>query len=277
MNKLPNSKRAQILTLLVEGNSLRGSARIMDVSLTTVKKLFADAGKAAMKFHDQTVRGVKCKRVQCDEMWSYVYSRQKNTPVEKQGTGIGDVWLWVGMDADSKLIVSWYAGNRDADEALVFMKDLAMRIKGKVQLTTDGYMGYRDAVDTAFRLNVDYAQLIKIYSNKKGEETEDNESKKHYRYKGNRKEIRSGEPNETFISTSYIERQNLTVRTNVRRFTRKTNAFSKKYLNHCYAVALHYFHYNFVRLHKSLNMTLAMSAGLTKRFMSMTDLVELID
>lgn len=277
MNKLSLEKRAKILTLLVEGNSLRGCARIMDVSFTTIKKIFVDAGAAAMRFHNETVRNVRCKRVQCDEMWSFVYSRQKNTPAEKQGTGIGDVWLWVGMDADSKLIISFYAGNRNADEALVFMGDLASRIKGKVQLTTDGYKGYRDAVDTAFRLNIDYAQLVKIYSNKKGEETEDNESKKHYRYKGARRDIISGQPNETFISTSYIERQNLTVRTNVRRFTRKTNAFSKKYLNHCYAVALHYFHYNFVRLHKSLNMTPAMSAGLTKRFMTMTDLVAAID
>jgi IS1 family transposase len=279
MNRLSFEKRKQIIHLLVEGNSMRSTARIADVSFNTVNKLFLEAGKVCMRFHHYNVVNVKCQRCQADEMHSFVYSKQKNTPTEEYGTGIGDVWVYIAMDADTKLVISWYAGARSAESSNIFMNDLASRVNGRIQLTTDGYKGYLDAVDNAFKLQIDYAQQIKVYENKKGDQTDDNESdsKKHYRYKNSIKRILSGSPNPKFISTALIERQNLTVRTNVKRMTRKTNAFSKKYENHCYQLAIHYVYYNFIRLHKTLNITPAMQAGLTKRFMTLDDLVRLIE
>lgn len=279
MNRLTFEKRRQIIHLLVEGNSLRSTARIVDVAFNSVKKLFIEVGKACMQFHNDHVVNLQCKRIQCDEIWSFVYSRQKNTAPERQGTGVGDVWVYVAMDADTKLIISWLAGNRNTETTCIFMDDVASRIKTRVQITTDGYKGYLEAIDNAFKLQVDYAQQIKVYENKKGDRTEDNESdeKKHYRYRESKISVMSGSPNPKYISTSFIERQNLTMRTCIKRFTRKTNAFSKKFENHCYSLALHYVHYNFVRLHQTLNVTPAMHAGLTKRFMKIDDLVNLAE
>jgi IS1 family transposase len=276
MNKLPIEKRTLVLHLLMEGNSLRSASRLAGVSFNSVKRIFIDTAKACLAFHHRTVRGIQAKRVQADELWSFVYSKEKNTPEELQGTGIGNVWVWVAMDADTKLVVSYYVGNRDAEAADIFMHDLASRLRGRIQLTTDGYKGYLEAVDNAFRLDIDYAQYIKIYANKKGETTEDNESKKHNRFKGSKVNVRSGTPRPKFISTSYSERQNLTMRTNIRRLTRKTNAFSKKFENHCYSVALHYVYYNFVRIHQSLSVTPAMQAGLMKKPMTIAEIAKLV-
>ncbi|MBS1641528.1 MAG: DDE-type integrase/transposase/recombinase [Bacteroidetes bacterium] len=275
MNKLPLETRKKIIQLLVEGNSLRATSRIVDVSINTVTKLLVDVGRACQKFHHETVRQIASQRIQCDEIWSFVYAKEKNVTEDMKNAG--DVWTWVGIDADTKLVVSWYVGPRDVESANIFMRDLARRLKNKVQLTTDGYRAYLEAVDNAFRLRINYAQLVKIYGNKKGETTDDNASHeyKNYRYKGAERKIRSGDPNPKFISTSYIERQNLTMRMHMRRFTRKTNAFSKKIENHGYAVALHFVYYNFVKIHSSLSVPPAMQAGLIKRLMTIEDILKL--
>lgn len=277
MNKLPIEKRKKIIQLLVEGNSLRATSRIVDVSINTVTKLLIDTGRACLKFHNETVRKLPSQRIQCDEIWSFVYAKEKNVTEDMKNAG--DVWTWVGIDADTKLVVSWYVGPRDVYSANIFMRDVARRLTKKVQLTTDGFKAYLEAVDNAFRLRIHYAQLVKLYGNKKGDITDDNASSsyKNYRYKGAEQKIRSGSPNPKFISTSYIERQNLTMRMHMRRFTRKTNAFSKKIENHCYAIALHFVYYNFVKIHSSLRVTPAMQAGLTKRLMSIEDIVKLAD
>ncbi len=265
-------KRVQIITLLVEGNSLRSCSRIVDVSINTVTKLLVDVGRACHKFHDEKVIGVASQRVQCDEIWSFVYAKQKNVPDGKEGEA-GDVWTWTAIDADSKLIVSWLAGDRSADTANVFMKDVASRLKNRVQLTSDGYKPYLEAVEGAFDF-IDFATLTKIYGKDYGH------ADKTYSPAiclGCEKTVVRGNPNPKFISTSYVERQNLTMRMHMRRFTRLTNAFSKKVENHCYAIALHFVYYNFVKIHKSLRVPLAMQAGLINRPMSIEDIVKLTD
>ena len=274
MNKLPIEKRVQIINLLVEGCSLRSTSRIADVSINTVTKLLVDVGRACEKFHNEKVVGIKSQRVQCDEIWSFVYSKEKNTTAEMKEGGAGDAWTWTAIDADSKLIVSWFVGNRDAESAHHFMYDVADRLANKVQLTTDGLSAYLEAVDDAFKLDIDFAQLVKIYGSSTGEST----TERKYscaECTGSKKKIVSGEPNEKFISTSYVERQNLTMRMHMRRFTRLTNAFSKKIENHCHAIALHFVYYNFVKIHKSLRVPPAMQAGLIKRLMSIEDIVML--
>ena len=277
MNKLPIHKRTQIINLLVEGNSLRSTSRIADVSINTVTKLLVDVGIACQKFHDEKVRGIKSERIQADEIWSFVYAKDKNASDEMRANGTaGDVWTWTAIDADSKLIVSWFVGNRDADSAHEFMYDVAARLTNKVQLTTDGLHAYLEAVDDAFALDIDFAQLVKMYGGSDGS----NSNEKRYspaKYTGCKKRIVSGEPNEKFISTSYVERQNLTMRMHMRRFTRLTNAFSKKIENHCHAIALHFVYYNFVKIHKSLRVPPAMQAGLIKRLMSIEDIVMLTE
>lgn len=277
MNKLPIQKRVQIINLLVEGNSLRSTSRIADVSINTVTKLLVDVGRACEKFHNDMVKGIKAERVQADEIWSFVYAKDKNASDEMKADGTaGDVWTWTALDADSKLIVSWYVGNRDAESAHEFMYDVASRLSNKVQLTTDGHHAYLEAVDDAFHLDIDFAQLVKIY----GSSNEGTGHEKKYspaQCTGIKKKIISGEPNEKFISTSYVERQNLTMRMHMRRFTRLTNAFSKKIENHCHAIALHFVYYNFVKIHKSLRVPPAMQAGLIKRLMSIEDIVKLTD
>jgi IS1 family transposase len=275
MNTLPLEKRAQIIRLLVEGNSIRSCTRIADVSKNTVTKLLVDIGRACQAFHNNAVVNLRSERVQCDEIWSFVGSKEKNTTIEKKEEGCGDVWTWVGLDADSKLVVSWLVGERDADTASVFMNDLADRLTNRIQLTTDGHKAYLIAVDRAFDNDIDYAQLVKMYGGADG--TSDQERKySPNSFNGSKKTRISGDPISKFVSTSYVERQNLTMRMHMRRFTRLTNAFSKKLENHCYAIALHFVYYNFCKIHTSLSVTPAMQAGLTKRVISIEDIVNLV-
>jgi len=276
MNRLDLEKRTQILSLLCEGVSLRSISRLADVSINTVLKLLVDAGKACAAFHDDKVRGVKARRVQVDEIWSFTAAEQKNvarmkTPVE----GARDTWTWTALDADSKLIVSWLVGGRDSKYAMAFMDDLRSRLANRVQLTSDGHKAYLEAVEGAFGSDVDYAMLVKIYGNApeavKG------------RYSpaectGARKERIEGNPDPKHVSTSYAERQNLIMRMQMRRFTRLTNAFSKKFENHMHMVALYTVWYNFVKQHKSIKgLSPAMAAGVSKTLWSMTDLAGMID
>jgi IS1 family transposase len=276
MNKLLIEKKVQILNLLVEGNSLRAAARLSKVSFNTVLKLLPQVGKACEKFHDEKVRGVKSERIQADEIWSFVYSKEKNTSIENKEAGAGDAWTWTALDADSKLIVSWFVGNRDAESANEFMNDVAERLSGRVQLTTDGHRAYLEAVAGAFENQIDFAQLVKLYGGATGE----NSNEKKYSPAeciGCKKKIITGNPHEQFISTSYVERQNLTMRMHMRRFTRLTNAFSKKLENHCHAIALYFVYYNFCKIHKSISVTPAMQAGLMKKPMTLEDIAMLCD
>lgn len=262
--------------MLVEGMSLRATSRIADVSINTVTKLLVDTGKACQNFHDETVHGLNSTRIEADEIWSFVYAKEKNVPTEMKGTGTGDVWTWTGIDADSKLIVSWYVGDRDAYSAYEFMKDIKSRVRNRIQLTTDGHKAYLNAVPDAFGSKIDYAMLIKIY----GEPTGANTSERKYspgECTGFEKKRIIGKPVAENVSTSYVERQNLTMRMHMRRFTRLTNAFSKKMENHCHAIALHFVYYNFAKIHKTLRVTPAMEAGLTKDVMTIEEIVRLSD
>jgi len=274
MNKLPIEKRVQIINLLVEGNSLRSTSRIADVSINTVTKLLVDVGRACQKFHDEKVVNVTSRRIQCDEIWSFVYAKEKNKPDNTEG--VGDVWTWVGIDADTKLVVSWFVGDRDPYSANEFMHDVAARLRNRVQLTTDGLKAYLNAVYDAFDLDIDFAQLVKLYGNSEGETSTERKYSPN-ECTGTKKHWVSGEPDPKYISTSYVERQNLTMRMHMRRFTRLTNAFSKKIENHCYAIALHFVYYNFVKIHKTLRVPPAMEAGLIKRLMTIEDIVKLTD
>jgi IS1 family transposase len=273
MNTLPIQKKVQIVSLLVEGTSLRAATRITGVSRTTVLKFLVDLGKACQQFHDDTVKGIKAERVQCDEIWSFVGCKEK---AKTNGAGgHGDVWTWVGLDADTKLVVSWLVGGRDADAACSFMYDLRDRLANRIQLTTDGHKAYLVAVERAFEYDIDYAMLVKMYGVPEG--TTDTERKySPAACTGAKKTRVMGEPITKFVSTSYVERQNLTMRMHMRRFTRLTNAFSKKVENHCYAIALHFVYYNFCKIHQSLSVTPAMQAGLTKKPMTIEDIVKLV-
>lgn len=278
MNRLPIVKRVQILSMLCEGSSLRSISRVADVSLNTVTKLLIDAGKACDAFHDQHMRGVNARRVQCDEIWSFIGVKQKNRPKSKRATDstAGDVWTWTAMEADTKLMISYLVGGRDAEYALAIMDDLRQRVATRMQLTTDGHTPYLQAVEDAFGADIDYAMLVKLY----GEPPASPEAARRYSPSecvGARKTAITGKPDPNHISTSYVERQNLTMRMHMRRFTRLTNAFSKKIANHGYAVALHVTFYNFVRIHKTLRMTPAMAAGIAHRLWSMEDIVALVD
>src|SRR5438067_7784077 len=258
MNKLSPEERKQIVAALVEGNSMRAVARMTDVSRNTIDKLLRDLGHACSEFQDKAFRNLISKRIQCDEIWSFVYAKEKNCTAEMKAKGAGDVWTWVALDADTKLVPCWFVGNRDAGCAYHFMHDLASRLANRVQLTTDGHRAYLYAVEDAFGCEIDYAQLQKIY----GAPQEPPET----RYSpavcmGARKAIISGSPDHNHISTSYVERQNLTMRMSMRRFTRLTNGHSKKLENHGHAVAIHYMYYNFARIHQSLRVTPAMESG----------------
>jgi IS1 family transposase len=273
MNTLPIEKRVQIIKLLVEGSSIRAITRIADVSKNTVTKLLVDIGRACQQFHNEKVVNVKSERIQADEIWSFVGSKEKNTSIEKKEEGHGDVWTWTALDADSKLIVSWYVGDREAGSAYEFMHDVADRLVNRVQLTTDGHRAYLTAVESAFDNDIDYAQLVKMYGRAEGNDQERKYSPNSFN--GSKKTRISGDPISKFVSTSYVERQNLTMRMHMRRFTRLTNAFSKKIENHGYAIALHFVYYNFCKIHTSLSITPAMQAGLTKRVMSVEDIANL--
>jgi len=274
MNKLSIEKQTQIIHLIVEGCSLRTTARFTDTSLTTVQKLLEDVGRACLKFHSETVVQIRCKRVECDEIWSFVYSKEKNTADNDKHNGLGDVWTWVAIDPDSKLIISWYCGHRDQASATFFMNDLWCRLRTRPQLTTDGYKAYIEAVADSFGGKVDFAQLVKQYSTES--KNKDGRIDRRERYTGAKRVVISGAPDLKKISTSMVERQNLTMRMSMRRFTRKTNAFSKKFDNHCFAQAIHFVYYNFCRIHKTLRIAPAMAAGLTKRFMSIGDIANLV-
>ncbi len=255
---------------------MRSISRVVDVSINTVTRELVLAGQACADFHDRTVRHVQSRRVQCDEIWSFVEMKEKQAKVKaSRPANVGDVWTWTGLDADSKLIISWFIGSRDADAALIFMQDLANRLANRVQLTTDGHAAYLSAIDAAFSRGpgVDYAQLVKIYGTSP-------ESQRRYSppicLGAQKSEIR-GMPDPDHISTSYVERANLTMRMHMRRFTRLTNAFSKKFENHCHMVALYAAWYNFVRIHKTLKVTPAMQAGVTERLWSLDDVVDVVD
>jgi IS1 family transposase len=276
MNKLTMSRRVQVISALVEGCSIRSTVRMTGVAKNTIVKLLADVGRACAAYHNRYVRNVKAQRIQCDEIWSFVGCKEKNIPGEKATDPyIGDVWTWVGMDADTKLVAAWLVGGRDAGYAEMFMNDLSQRLANRVQLTTDGLKVYLNAVADAFGTAVDYAMLVKLYGTAGG--VSDARRYSPPECIGCKTRTVSGAPDEDHISTSYIERQNLTMRMKMRRFTRLTNGFSKKFENHEHAVALNFMHYNYARLHQTLRSTPAMKAGLTDHLWSIEEIVRLAD
>jgi IS1 family transposase len=275
MNKLTSEDRARILHLLCEGQSIRAITRLTGASKNTVTKLLIDAGNACAAYHDANVRNVKAKRIQVDEIWSFTYAKQKNVAMAKAAPAdAGDTWTWTAIEADTKLIVSYFVGGRDSECAMWFMDDLRSRLANRVQLTSDGYKAYLEAVEGAFGADIDYAMLVKIYG------ASPDSTKGRYspaECTGARKDRIEGNPDFAHVSTSYAERQNLTMRMHMRRFTRLTNAFSKKIENHAYAVALHMMYYNFVRLHSKLRMTPAMTAGISGKLWEVSDIVALVE
>lgn len=273
MNKLSVEERTRIVSALVEGNSMRAIARMTGVSRNTIDKLLCDLGRACSDYQDKAFRNLKSKRVQCDEIWSFVQAKEKNCTLEMKKKGAGDVWTWVALDPDTKLVPCWFIGHRDAGCAYHFMHDLAERLAHRVQLTTDGHRAYLSAVEDAFGAGIDYAILQKIYGNsEQGPET-------HYSpaiCMGARKAVISGNPDHNHVSTSYVERQNLTMRMSMRRFTRLTNGHSKKLENHEHAVAIHYMYYNFGRIHQSIRVTPAMEAGIADHVWSIEEIIGLL-
>lgn len=275
MNKLDASDRARILHLLCEGQSIRAITRLTGASKNTVTKLLIDAGKACMAYHDANVRNVAAKRIQVDEIWSFIYTKQKNVSAAKAAPdGAGDVWTWTAIEADTKMIVSYFVGGRDGECAMLFMDDLASRLANRVQLTSDGHKAYLEAVEGAFGCDVDYAIINKIYG------TAPDAFKGRYSPAeciGVKKERIEGNPDRAHVSTSYVERNNKTMRMHMRRFTRLTDGFSKKVENHACAVALHMMYYNFVRVHSTLRMTPAMATGVAERLWEVADIVALVE
>ena len=274
MNRLPTEKRAQILGLLVEGMSMRAVTRITGVSINTVTKLLVDVGAACSAYQDQALRNLPCKRLQCDEIWAFCYAKQKNVAPAMQGIlGHGDVYTWTALCADTKLVPSFLVGKRDADYAKAFMGDLASRLASRVQLTTDGHKAYLSAVEEAFGADIDYAMLVKTYG-----APESHADQRRYspaECTGTIIGTVTGKPDEKHINTSFVERQNLTMRMSMRRFTRLTNGFSKKIENLEHAVALHFMHYNFGRIHKTLRVTPAMEAGVSDHPWSLEEIAVL--
>lgn len=274
MNRLSTEKRAQIVGMMIEGNSIRSITRMTGICQEAITKLLCDLGKACSDHHNAAVRGVKARRVQCDEVWSFCYAKAKNAPNAKQKSiWAGDVWTWTAIDADSKLILSYLCGERNAAWAQSFMEDLASRVTTRIQPTTDGHKVYAEAVEGAFGMQVDYAMLIKLFG-APGEVVDGRYSSA--KVIGIRTAVLSGNPDSDHISTSFVERQNLSLRMSLRRFTRLTNAFSKKFTNHCHAVAIYYTYYNFCRVHQTLRVTPAMESGLADHICSLEELVALL-
>lgn len=276
MNKLDNKQRAQVIAALVEGTSINATVRITGVAKNTILKLLANLGKACSEYQDKAFQNLTCKRLQCDEIWSFVGAKAKNATLEQKAMfNYGDVWTWVALDADTKLVPCWHVGSRDGLAAYEFITDLAGRLENRVQLTTDGHHAYLEAVEAAFGSEIDYAMLVKIYGKPEGKNDE-------IRYSpaecvGCEVKWVAGNPRKEHISTSYVERQNLTMRMSMRRFTRLTNGFSKKLENHINAISLHYMYYNFCRIHKSLRCTPAMAAGVTSKLWEIEDILKVLD
>ena len=274
MNRLDATRRAQVIRCLVEGNSIRATVRMAGVAKNTVTKLLVELGAACLEYMDENVRNLSCKRIQVDEMWGFVGCKEKNLTRENAARGaMGDVWLWVAIDADSKFIPTWMLGDRGAGSAYMFINDLKGRLKNRVQLTSDGLKLYLRAVDDVFGTNIDYAMLVKMY----GQTSEGQRRYSPAECIGCERKAIVGDPDPKHVSTSYVERQNLTVRMSLRRYTRLTNAFSKKIENHCAALAVYFMYYNFARIHQTLRMTPAMAAGVTDRLWDVNDIVALLN
>ncbi len=273
MNSLSRTRQAQVIAALVEGNSVRATCRMTGVAKGTVLRLLEQIGLACAEYQDKTLRKLTCRRIQCDEVWTFCYAKERNVPAAKKGEfGYGDVWTWVALDADTKLVPCWSLGRRDAADANAFIANLSERLAHRIQLTTDGHSVYLDAVEGAFGYNVDYAMLIKLYGA---------EPTKEVRYSpavciGATAKVIEGNPHPDKISTSYVERQNLTMRMQMRRFTRLTNAFSKKVENLACMLSLHYMHYNFCRVHQTVKMTPAMAAGVADHVWSVDEVLALL-
>lgn len=271
-NRLPKEKQIQVVAALVEGMSIRATVRMTGVAKNTIVKLLADLGAACAAYQDKALRDLPCKRIECDEIWSFVGAKDKNVPLDKKAYGLGSIWTWTAICADTKLVPSWLIGDRDGGTARNFIDDLASRLSNRVQITTDGHKVYVEAIERAFGEGVDYAMLVKHYGAERAGEA---------RYSpaictGISKQPIIGQPNREHVSTSYVERQNLTMRMSMRRFTRLTNAFSKKVENHAHAVALHFMHYNFARVHQTLRVTPAMAAGVTDHAWEISEIVGLL-
>jgi IS1 family transposase len=273
MNKLPPEKRAQILGMMVEGVSIRAIARLTGASKNTIVKLLVDAGQACSEYQDRTLRDLRSKRLQLDEIWSFIGAKERNVPQDQKGMGRGDIWTWTAIDADSKLIASWMVGDRSGDTARVFVCDLAKRVANRVQITTDGHRAYVEAVEAGFGAAVDYAMLVKIY----GQTAEGQRRYSPPQIIGTETECCTGNPDPKHISTSFAERSNLSIRMGLRRFTRLTNAFSKKVENHVYALSIYFMHYNFCRIHQTLRTSPAQAAGVTSKLWELTDIVRMVD
>jgi IS1 family transposase len=278
-NKLNLEKRTQIVSMLVEGNSINSTCRMSGASKNTVLKLLAEVGEACALYQDRVMKGLTCKKIQCDEIWSFVGMKEKNVPEELENEfGYGDVYTWTAIDADTKLVPCWHVGTRGAISAHLFVRDLASRLANRIQLTTDGHTIYVNAVEAAFHGDIDYAMLVKHYAGVG--DIKAIEAARRYSpapFVSAEKRKINGNPDMKHCSTSYVERANLTMRMNMRRFTRLTNGFSKKIENHMSAISLHFMHYNFCRIHKTLRVTPAMEAGLTDHVWDISEVLEMVE
>jgi IS1 family transposase len=273
MNKLSTERRAQILGMMVEGNRIRAIVRMTGASKNTIVKLLEDAGEAFSAYQDRVFHNLPCRRLQLDEIWAF-YAKQRNVMLAKAAPEeAGDLWTWVALDADTKLVPSWRVGDRSGATAIEFVGDLSKRLANRAQITSDGHRAYLEAVEAGFGADVDYAQLIKVY----GEVPHPAGRYSPAQIQGAKTFCCTGNPDSPHISTSYVERQNLTMRMSMRRFTRLSNGFSKKAENHAHSVAIHFMHYNFVRIHQSLRVTPAMAAGVTRKLWSLTDMISVIE
>jgi IS1 family transposase len=274
MNKLSRERRAQILGMMVEGNSIRAIVRMTGASKNTIVKLLEDAGEAFSAYQDRVFHDLPCKRLQLDEIWAFCSAKQRNVPFAKKAPEeAGDLWTWVALDADTKLVPSWRIGDRSGATAIEFVCDLSHRLANRVQVTSDGNRAYLEAIEASFGADVDYAQLIKLY----GEVPHLAGRYSPAQIQGTKTFCCTGTPDSEHISTSYVERQNITMRMSMCRSTRLTNGFSKKTKNHAHSIAIHFMHYNFVRIHQTLRVTPAMAAGVSKTLWSLIDMVRVIE